>query len=341
MDTLATARLPIDWHRTLLISGLQIFLVVVGLLSIRRFSVLFGQRHGWRHRLCGGLNFAWLVAGCCTIGQQCSSRRFALCYDIALACFGIAATLTAARDFPHRYVSNPDGQSGTLSRQAIVTQSEMVEHSFYQGLNLCQALYLHYSAKSQQTESAGAEALLFRWIALLAVTAPWWMRRQFPVHSFSDNWKKVDHAKKEEIALYKVKKAQYMFGKHVILHGLNLTVCCHGNGATFVSDLISSASWRIFWICLNTAYVMEFFLQSLVKRGVIEQPTMLLLNLTLMVISSIAALDSVLGHVRWDLCVVSCFLNMIHRGHDVLNTMAIAATVINTHRQYSKQLTSF
>lgn len=64
-----------------------------------------------------------------------------LAYDIILGILGTTATLTAARDFPHRHVINRPGESGTLSHGA--TQSEMVEHAFYQFLNLWQALYLH------------------------------------------------------------------------------------------------------------------------------------------------------------------------------------------------------
>ena len=48
---------------------------------------------------------------------------------------GTTATLTAATDFQHhKHAKNK--ASGTLDEQSTVTYSEMMEHSFYQMLNL-------------------------------------------------------------------------------------------------------------------------------------------------------------------------------------------------------------
>ena len=147
----------------------------------------------------------------------------------------------------------------------------------------------------------------------------------------------------EEIALllYKIKKAQYLFYKHVILHGVNLTVFL----AAAVDDddedrsppqLVRTPAWRVFWICLNASYVMEFFLQSLVRRRVMAQSTMLALNRLLMAVSSVAAVQSVvrLGRrqgqfaVRWDLCLASLVLNWVRRKHDLVHTMLIATVAM-------------
>jgi len=132
--------------------------------------------------------------------------------------------------------------------------------------------------------------------------------------------------------MYFVKKWQYVFYKHVILHGLNISVASvalvETNGESIGGALPLSPEWRVFWLCLNTSYVMEFFLQSLVKRrDVISQRSMLFVNVLLMVSSSLAASSAVFVAVRWDAALVSFLLNFGNRGHDVVNTMATAALV--------------
>ena len=62
-------------------------------------------------------------------------------YDILLGVMGIVLTLTASRDFPHKTIKNV--ASGTLDEHATVTYSEMIEHAFYQGMNLAQITFLH------------------------------------------------------------------------------------------------------------------------------------------------------------------------------------------------------
>ncbi len=239
-----------------------------------------------------------------------------LIYDVVLGCSGMLLTYTAAQDFPHRTIRNAPGQSGTLSEKATVTQAEMMEHLLYQFLNLWQALYLHSISYLSQYS--------MRWCALLVVTAPWYFRHYLPVHSFQQNWQTTPLQQRTtmETILYKVKKGQYLFYKHVVLHGLNLTLCVKPVAMT------NAPEWRIFWLCLNTSYVMEFFLQSLVKRRHMDQSTMLLLNRWLMLVSSVASLRAVLTVVRWDLCALSLLLQFRNRHHDVLNTMLIATAAI-------------
>ena len=165
-------------------------------------------------------------------------------------------------------------------------------------------------------------------IALLwLVTAPWLARHRFPVHSFSNNWTQQVEAEKTVIEnlMYRVKKWQYVFYKHVILHGLNISVCVTKN-ASFLSD----QAWRIFWVSLNAAYVMEFFLQSLVKRKVLQNSTMLLMNTWLMLASSMAATQAVFANrsIRWEIALLSLTLNFTNRHHDVSNTMVVAGGTI-------------
>ena len=301
------------------IIGLKLFFLIVVGIALAHASSLFLDQHGWSHRLAGACNLIWLVYGSLTVSDQEGQEQYGLLYDIVLGCLGVTATLTAARDFPHRYVQNAAGQSGTLSEKAMVTHAEMMEHAFYQFLNLWQALYLHLLAKNPDEWS-----MWQRWMLLLVVTAPWYVRYLFPVHSFSHNWKKtpVERRSNLETIMYRFKKGQYLFYKHVILHGVNLSLCLQP------SALVMTKSWRIFWICLNTAYVMEFFLQSLVKRKVLSQSTMLALNRLLMIVSSLAAIQSIFGIVRWETCVLSLVLNFVNRHHDVLNTMFIGSSML-------------
>ena len=206
---------------------------------------------------------------------------------------------------------------------------------------------------------------------LWLVTLPWGARKLFPVNSFSANWtsKNSNHAnntatarakvenesKKKDVKLLKlgteigeknlssinrifqVKKWQYVFYKHVILHGLNISMAFPKGGddtLAFSNDNIPlpiTTEWRIFWLALNTSYVMEFFLQSLVKRGVMSQRWMMIMNVLLMTSSSLAAVGAVFGRVRVEAVVLSLLLNFGNRGHDIFNTMLVGCySIYNT-----------
>ena len=293
--------------------------------------MLFLDLHGWRHRLTGGFLLLWLLVGVwwtvstSNSGVQNESNvshaqaphfsSAALAYDVVLGILGIITTLTASMDFPHKTIQNAPGQSGTLSQNVMVTQGEMVEHAFYQGLNLMQAVFLHLFASQSSAFTRG--------LGLVLVTLPWWFRRRFPVNSFSENyWTKTPASQRTstETFLYGLKKAQYLFYKHVILHGLNISLFVYP-----VAQHASPPSWRVFWLCLNASYVLEFFLQSLVRRRVLAQSTMLMLSRSLMVVSSVAAVNAVFLVVRWELCAASFLANLVHRYHDVTNTHGLAA----------------
>jgi len=349
------------------LAGLALFFLVTVAVAARpsrrgggRGRISFLDRHGISHRLVGAAHLAVLVYGCVALFFSSSRReeegaskrsRDALIYDIVIGLTGTAATLTAARDFPHRLVKNaPAVASGTLSEKAIVTHGEIVEHAFYQFLNLWQALYLHYMTAlppQQQGDSAG---FWKRWLALLFVTSPWLVRRRFPVHSFADNWskaRKVDGNEEEyrmtgerpalETLLYRIKKAQYLVYKHVIFFGLNISVCLEQSriqprqSAEQIFSVADKA-WRLFWLCLNTSYAMEFFLQTMVKRRALSQATMLRLNRLLMLVSSVAAYR-VSGPIQWHLCVLSFFLNMLQRKQDVRNTMLLVSAAAWAERR--------
>jgi hypothetical protein len=121
---------------------------------------------------------------------------------------------------------------------------------------------------------------------------------------------------------------QYVAYKHVLLHGLNLSAAL----ATSAADsLPQERHFRLYWICLNAAYVLEFFMQTLVRRKLLRQAQMLVMNATLMAASSLAALP-VLRGVRPELAAASLALNFARRGHDLSNTALVAALGVALHR---------
>lgn len=357
--------------------ALRLFLAAIVSVCIWNARLLFLQRRGWQHRMAGAIHLLLLVLGAwmadLTNDQQQylrlpsllskTSRRNFFAYDLILGCLGVAATLTAASNFPHKLVSNAElsgyVQSGTLHRAAIVTQAEMIEHAFYQGLNLLQAMYLHAMCNYVSDTTSGdggdiANLVPLRLFLLWLVTAPWYFRSLLPVHSFSHNWKlhreqhheqqssalkreatisrrpgrsnngnnhNISHDNEQlEVILYRVKKTQYLFYKHCILHGVNLTVVLH---PAALDEIPYQSPWRTFWVLLNASYVMEFFLQTMVKRTVIDQSTMLWCQRVLMGASSLGAIV-VLRYVPIWIFSLSLLLNFVHRGHDVANTMGIA-----------------
>ena len=123
-------------------------------------------------------------------------------------------------------------------------------------------------------------------------------------------------------ALYRLKKYQYLLYKHLLLHGLNASlaagVSLFASSTAASTSLAATQEWRLYWTCLNIAYVHEFFLQTLVKRGYMRQPMMLGLNQLLMAVSTYAALR-VLPSVHPLLAALSLALNLARRGSEVSN----------------------
>jgi hypothetical protein len=130
--------------------------------------------------------------------------------------------------------------------------------------------------------------------------------------------------------MYRLKKYQYVLYKHALLHGLNISAALAAaatapeNGADV--SLAQTRAFRLFWVCLNAAYVLEFFLQTLVKRRVLAQGRMLALNALLMAASTAAALP-VLRRVRPLAAAASLALNFARRGRELSNTALVAALV--------------
>ena len=248
--------------------GLALFMALLATILLRAQPLtLFGARRGRQHRLCGLVYLGWLAAGLADLWLDCLHRP---AFDVSLPCVGLVLTLTAARDFGsesargEQKVQQP--ASGPLDETAVVRRSEMLEHSFYQGLNIAQALYLHAHAATtgadQPPPSSWAGSVL-----LALATLPWCWRQRFPVNAFSANWSGTP--KTWTAWLYRIKKWQYLLYKHCLLHGLNLSVALPGSllgsgggGAAGSVRVVHTRHWRLYWLSLNSAYVMEFFLQT-------------------------------------------------------------------------------
>ena len=89
---------------------------------------------------------------------------------------------------------------------------------------------------------------------------------------------------------------------------------------------------RFVYICNQTSYVMEFFLQRILKRGVLSQHRMMMMNGLLMASSSLAAVKAVFGRVRVETALVSLLLNFTNRHHDILNVMATGCIIAMADR---------
>jgi hypothetical protein len=97
---------------------------------------LFSKRIGRRHAQTGLAYLTWLAVGFLSTIFMTVNTATAVTYDAVLGTLGISLTLTAAHEFGHKNVRNR--ASGTLDEDATVTYDEMIEHAFYQGLNLFQ-----------------------------------------------------------------------------------------------------------------------------------------------------------------------------------------------------------
>ena len=129
---------------------------------------------------------------------------------------------------------------------------------------------------------------------------------------------------------------RYLLYKHFLLHGLNLSLTLLPNLHTTSPPpslcLSSRPYFRLYWLSLNAAYVLEFFLQTLVKKGAMRQNTMLLLNQLLMTITTTPALQVLMMDVSWSLGLISLWLNLINRGREVENVLSLTIlTLTLTH----------
>ena len=193
--------------------------------------------------------------------------------------------------------------------------SKKYQHAFYQVLNVFQVVFLHVN---DSLLGRGLQQSLAAKCALLSLaTCLWLVRHKVPVHSFSDNYNKIDPRSTSFVRLlYRLKKYQYVLYKHLLLHGLNISaLLCR-------EPIASSGAFRLYWALLNTSYGSEFFLQTLVKKRYMSQWLMLLLQILLMS----AATLSVVGLLRVIsplASLLSLLLNFANRKRDFINTFVV------------------
>jgi hypothetical protein len=316
-----------DWMISTLIWEIPIlvfFLTVMWRITLH--PEMFTKAYGRRHRIFGGILLVWLIVGYLQLGLS-SEVIQPFVYDVALGVIATTATLTAAFDFQkaHSHVKNV--ASGTLEKEATVTYDEMIEHSFYQILNLLQILFIHslIFIDSYPLHTR----LLFAFIA----SSFWFLRSFYPVNKFSDNYTKGQNVFSLISVLYRTKKYQYIFYKHFLLHGLIISLAAHGqSGESIHVTSTSKDLFRLYWLSLNTSYVMEFFLQTLVKKGYMSQSTLIFLQLLLMSVSSVVAVEILMKYCDLRLGFLSLVLNFTNRKREMTNVALVIGAAYFLYR---------
>ena len=315
---------------------------------------LFAPRFGRGHRLAGAAHLLLLLVGVADLLARASRASFghgarpplelvslplgragevsgAFLYDVLLGVSGCALTATAALDFGIPRARLRNRASGALDDDQTVTKEEIVEHLFYQILNLTQAVFLRVTPNAVSAFGRkGACA------ALALATAPWLSRAAFPVNRFSDNYRNdagtSSTSRRSVRALYRMKKTQYVFLKHVLQHGLNVGVVLRAcareeNGTNERGGFANETFFRAHWLLLNAAFVMEFFAQTLVKKKKLSQKNMLRSNAALMATSSVAAVY-VISRTSLVASVTSLTLNLVSPAREARSVaIALAAAV--------------
>ena len=311
-----------DEAKRLITIGFILIFFTITLHVVSRNVEMFTARYARRHRLTGLLMLIWLLTGFGLIFSGNFTHRGSavyvwVIYDIVLGILGTSTAYTAAMDFKiahsDKHIKNK--ASGVLDEEATVTYSEMLEHTFYQGLNLIQVLYLHTVAmdifhydhfnESNGKEEApkflhfllssrllGTPRALGKIMCGVLVTTPWLLRSSFPINKFQENYILGQNPWSLTSLMYRVKKYQYVFYKHVMLHGLNASLAlpflsenmymsienafpygfhdklssvdgASEEGRKMEVHMVNSDVFRLYWLCLNTSYVMEFFYRPL------------------------------------------------------------------------------
>ena len=354
-----------------LASFLAFFLVVFVRYAIPNGAKMFGtrrRRFARDHRLSGMLHLLVLASGGALLlrrhykthqKQQQQHHHhhqhaknddakeevlFWVAYDVLLALSGIRVTSTAISDFGqlHSRVRDEGSDaksSGVLHETKTVATSEMKEHLFYQRLNLVQILYLHFCDAWEEDDVCSVVAKTTG--LALATTLGWASRKRYPVNSFSKNYSGDGGGKGEnggtfdslENFLYRAKKWQYVFYKTCLLHGLNVSAAIGFGRSRSDRSSTSGTFFQLYWLCLNASYVMEFFLQTLVKKKYGTQSNVLFMNQFLMCVSSFSALPIVMNRVHPIAFLAAFALNFLNRKKELTNVcLAFAACVAFENR---------
>ncbi len=139
--------------------------------------------------------------------------------------------------------------------------------------------------------------------------------------------------------MYRLKKWQYIFYKHFLCHGLNVSL------ALSTINITGQQTFKLYWLSINAAYVLEFFLQTLVKKGHMRQGVMLtlnqvsgwaylhtmipeslnsiVLNIQMLMLATTAPALRMVAHVSLPVAAASLALQFTNRHHDFSNTVFI------------------
>ena len=354
-------------HEWTLASFLAFFLVVFIRYAIPNGAKMFGtrrRRFARDHRLSGMLHLLVLASGGALLLRRHHKTHqkqqqhhhhhakndakeeevlFWVAYDVLLALSGIRVTSTAISDFGqlHSRVRDEGSDaksSGVLHETKTVATSEMKEHLFYQRLNLVQILYLHFCDAWEEDDVCSVAKTTG---LALATTLGWASRKRYPVNSFSKNYSGDGGGKGEnggtfdslENFLYRAKKWQYVFYKTCLLHGLNVSAAIGFGRSRSNRSSTSGTFFQLYWLCLNASYVMEFFLQTLVKKKYGTQSNVLFMNQFLMLVSSFSALPIVMNRVHPIAFLAAFALNFLNRKKELTNVcLAFAACVAFENR---------
>lgn len=298
------------------------------LVTIALNPQMIMRRYGRIHRFMGLVCLGYLMLGIADARPMLKPyvsipHKLVFWYDVGLSVVGFATAFSAAKEFGGAAVHRKgSAASGILDEHATVSTAEMMEHCFYQLLNLGQILYLYAIARLD--ESPLARACL-----CVLMLLPWLFRGLFPINSFSANYAKPGVGGSTRLIrfLYRMKKYQYILYKHALLHGVNVTVAIDGGA------LVATPYFRTYWLCLNIAYVNEFFMQTLVKRRYLSQQWMLGLQQLLMIVSTIFAVQ-ILQSVRVLPSLLSLALNFKRRGREVSNGLIVLASAMLLSRAW-------
>ena len=294
------------------------------------------RRFAMNHRICGAMHLLVLVFGgvhlmllssyntSSSFTSSSMSRLAVVAFDLVLGLSGILVTRTAVKDFGKlhsRVRERRTKSSGVLHETKTVATEEMEEHFFYQMVNLTQVLYLHFCETCDGKNARTLALVLSTW-------SIWRYRDRFPVNSFSRNYEGGENGRwfeSVENFLYRAKKWQYVFYKTCLLHGLNVSSAIFGSSRSSSSSKTTTIltthgeRFQLYWLCLNASYVMEFFLQTLVKKKYGTQSNALLMNQFLMVVSSLSAFPVVVHRVHPIAFVAALALNFLNRKQETAN----------------------
>ena len=282
--------------------------------------LFFKKKYGRVHRMTGLLLLLFLLGGLFVLVFEWSrlvflqSLHYIFVYDISVGILGIGVAQSAAWEFSITHSKINNLASGVLDDATTVTISEMQEHVFYQIVNVIQIFSLHMMQRLEADSP-----IIISYLVVFVVSCPWLFRHWFPVNKFQDNYEKGQSKYTLISLMYRTKKYQYVFYKHFLLHGLNISQAFFPSTASSSTSIIQQLHFRIYWLVLNMSYVFEFFLQSLVKVGYLKQQRMLVMQQILMTAASIAAVHVLWYHVDIKVASLSLMLNFINRGHEVFN----------------------